>query len=277
MGFTLIKGTFHVVGYSPDGDSIRFKANRNENWVKVNGNVKLNKNDHAQLRFQAIDTLETHYKKQHQPEEFAEGAMQFLLNAIEITDVVWNETKSRIQSANDGTRGYVLCRESEKYGRPIAFVFAGETELEDGQNVFLDGEYLKNSLNYKMITSGYAYPTYYFGLFYDLRQTFTEATVESRTSNIGLYNSDKTNTGFIVSSLDSITQKHVILPKLFRRLVAHLLEHDNVDNFIEELKLEREKVFLIDKAHDTYFDTLIQVEDGEVRMTEEIENLMFLG
>jgi len=26
MSFTLIKGTFHVIGYSPDGDSIRFNA-----------------------------------------------------------------------------------------------------------------------------------------------------------------------------------------------------------------------------------------------------------
>lgn len=26
MPFTIIKGTYHVVGYSPDGDSIRFQA-----------------------------------------------------------------------------------------------------------------------------------------------------------------------------------------------------------------------------------------------------------
>jgi hypothetical protein len=26
VGFKIIKGTFHIVGYSPDGDSIRFKA-----------------------------------------------------------------------------------------------------------------------------------------------------------------------------------------------------------------------------------------------------------
>ena len=40
MSFTLIKGTFHVKGYSPDGDSIKFKASRTSNWLKVDGVVK---------------------------------------------------------------------------------------------------------------------------------------------------------------------------------------------------------------------------------------------
>lgn len=30
MPFFLIKGTFHVVGYQPDGDSIRFQADNPE-------------------------------------------------------------------------------------------------------------------------------------------------------------------------------------------------------------------------------------------------------
>jgi hypothetical protein len=33
MSFRVIKGTFHVVGYSPDGDSIRFKAVNEANWA----------------------------------------------------------------------------------------------------------------------------------------------------------------------------------------------------------------------------------------------------
>jgi len=37
MSFTLIKGTFHVLGYSPDGDSIRFKAKDASLWKKLSG------------------------------------------------------------------------------------------------------------------------------------------------------------------------------------------------------------------------------------------------
>ena len=62
MPFLVIKGTFHIVGYSPDGDSVRFRADNKEHWAKLSGRpAELNAKDHAQLRFEAIDTLETHY------------------------------------------------------------------------------------------------------------------------------------------------------------------------------------------------------------------------
>ena len=35
MPFVAIKGTFHVIGYSPDGDSVKFEANRAGNWSKL--------------------------------------------------------------------------------------------------------------------------------------------------------------------------------------------------------------------------------------------------
>ncbi len=37
MPFYLIKGTFHIEGYSPDGDSVRFRADNKEHWAKLSG------------------------------------------------------------------------------------------------------------------------------------------------------------------------------------------------------------------------------------------------
>lgn len=62
MPFTLIKGTYHLVGYSPDGDSIRFKPTNLALMRKLSGPApKINARGHAQLRLEAIDALETHY------------------------------------------------------------------------------------------------------------------------------------------------------------------------------------------------------------------------
>ena len=49
MGFTLIKGTFHVVNYSPDGDSIRFcPDNRDLILGLQNGNrARFNQRGHV--------------------------------------------------------------------------------------------------------------------------------------------------------------------------------------------------------------------------------------
>ena len=59
MDYVLIKGTFHVVGYQPDGDSIRFQANSKNMWKKLGGpKVKLNKTKgHAQLRIEAVGNV----------------------------------------------------------------------------------------------------------------------------------------------------------------------------------------------------------------------------
>lgn len=68
MQYVLIKGSFHVVGFSPDGDSMMFKAENPAHWDRIGGdnkelfNEKLASGDGAvQLRLQGIDALETHY------------------------------------------------------------------------------------------------------------------------------------------------------------------------------------------------------------------------
>ena len=95
MPFILIKGTFHVVGYSPDGDSIRFKAKNPENWSKIKGSPpQLNEDDHVQIRLIGIDSLETHFRDCQQSMKWAISAAHFLLESLEISGVKWNEEKN---------------------------------------------------------------------------------------------------------------------------------------------------------------------------------------
>ncbi|MCH8146420.1 MAG: hypothetical protein IH987_00270 [Planctomycetes bacterium] len=128
MPFTLIKGTFHVTGYAPDGDSVKFKANNKALWTRLSGpKAKMNQKGHVQLRFEGIDTLETHFQSEQQPIDLANAATDFTLKLAGIKDVVWTENRHRVKSAKDGNDapGYILTRTTEGYGRPVAFVFAG--------------------------------------------------------------------------------------------------------------------------------------------------------
>lgn len=278
MPFYQIEGTFHVVGYSPDGDSVRFRAADEANWVKLAGPpVELNARGHAQLRFEAIDTLETHYEGQHQPLDLATKALEFLLEELGITGVEWNATRSSVIAANDGTEGYILSREVEENRRPVAFAFAGTPAEEDGAQVFLNAEMMRGSLNYRSIERGLAYPTYYKGLFSDLREEMTAAVVHAREEGAGVWETDRTNAGFVVEGLDSITEEHVILPKLFRRLARYLEAGGPVAGFEEFLETQDEEVMVLPAAHSTHFDTVVEVEGNSVRMTEKPENLVFLA
>ena len=278
MPFFVIKGTFHIEGYSPDGDSIRFRADNKEHWAKLSGpSAQLNAKDHAQLRLEAIDTLETHYQNTHQPLELAIGALEHLLEGLGITDVEWNETRTRVTAANDSTEGYILSRAVEKNGRPVAFVYTGTSPEEDGSENFLDADRMRQSLNHRALQDGVAYPTYYEGLFHDLREALTEAVGHAREAKRGVWAEDRTNTGFEVEGLGSITDEHVILPKLFRRLAEYLEVGGSVAGFEEFLEARDEEVIVISTVHPTHFDTVVEVEGNKVRMTEAPENLLFEG
>ncbi|GAB4529044.1 MAG: nuclease [Anaerolineae bacterium] len=68
MNFTLIKGCYYVIGYSPDGDSIKFKADNPALWdtLITEFREELNEslaedNGIVTLRLQGIDAFETHY------------------------------------------------------------------------------------------------------------------------------------------------------------------------------------------------------------------------
>ena len=197
MAFVLIKGTFHVKGYSPDGDSIRFRAKNSDNWKKLSGPaVELNARGHAQLRIEAVDALETHYQGYHQPLKLAKAAGRYLLSYLGIHEVVWDESQTRVIKAEDGTEGYILARSTEANRRPVAFVFAGGIEERDGSLINLDESILKKSLNYGLIARGLAYPTYYNGLFSDLRLPLTRAMAHARAEGKGIWPYDVTTKGF---------------------------------------------------------------------------------
>ncbi len=125
MEYYLIKGTFHVVGYSPDGDSLVFKAQNPDNWSKIVTahrdifESKLEeKEGYVQLRLQVIDALETHYSpsplpkpkevgkaknntivkpsmgKFRQPAKFGDMATEYLLEllGVEPNSIKWRNS-----------------------------------------------------------------------------------------------------------------------------------------------------------------------------------------
>jgi len=276
MPFTLIKGTFHVVGYEPDGDSIRFKANNAALWQKLAGRpVELNARQHAQLRIEAIDTLETHYKGEHQPMQYAGQAMQFLLNQLGITDLKFSASGVKVVSASDATRGYILSRTTEGNQRPVSYVFSGKAREADGASLNLTPSRLKKSLNYKSLAAGLAYPTYYEGFFPDLRASTNTAVSTARTAGKGLWRSDKTNKGFKVPNLAAVTDSAVILPKLFRRIVAFLEAGGSISGFKGYLAKHSDRVTELTTGHATHLDTFVEVKGNQVRLTVQPEQLMF--
>lgn len=283
MPFVLIKGSFHVIAGSPDGDSIHFDAADTELFKHLDGLVKI-RNGHAQLRVEAIDALETHFTVPgagggtfHQPPEWAGKATDRLLDFVGIRNVQWNAAHSRIVSADDGVEGFILTRAADKFGRPISFVYAGSGDRPDGSAVMLDLPLLKQSYNYHALAEGLAYPTFYKGLFADLRRELTRVSKDARAAQRGLWPDDVTNTGFDATDMAAMQQQVVILPKLFRRIALELSTTGSATGFKQAMIASKEAVLDLIDQNFTHFDTFIDQPAGTVRirLTRKPEELVF--
>jgi hypothetical protein len=271
--FIAISGTFHVEGYTPDGDSLHFQARNAENWVKLGGHpVKLNQRGQAQLRLEAIDALEINFEGRHQPLKYAQAARDFLLSGLGIRGNLFGPSHAR-----DGAAGYLLARKADKYRRPVAFVFPGDLDKPDGEKVFLDAALLKKSINYQLLREGLAYPTYYEGLYPELREELTRACREAREERRGFWPQDRTNSGVPVAGDPGRVGQYIILPKLFRRLVRFMKENQDITDFRDYLEANPDPVTHLPTGRLTELAALVEVKKNSVRLTAAPEELMFLN
>jgi endonuclease YncB( thermonuclease family) len=285
MSMTLIQGKFRVIKAAPDGDSIRFYPNDPSLWQKISPRIRTNATGGAQLRLDAIDALETHFQAkgglgtQHQPLKFADAASEELLKFLGFTDITRNKNQVVSDSTPEEVPGFIVAKYADVYGRSVSFIFKGEATQADGADIFIDPALLKKSANYHMLSKGLAYPTFYSKLYPDLRQEMIKAVEKARKANKGVWSLDKTNQGFVLESLATITDDVVILPKLFRRLLAYLAINDgsaSLDGFPSYLKSLDDRIIILPDGHVTGFHYAIAYEGQSLKMKYPPENVIFV-
>ena len=276
MPFHVIAGQFFATNYSPDGDTIRFKPDDVVELGLIAGvPPRINARGHISLRLEGIDALETHFEGRHQPLVLANAARDQLLAQVGITNVQWDAQQGSVVSSSDGAPGYIVARETDKFGRVIAFAFAGAPEAASGSQIFFKPELLDRSANARLIKDGLAYPTFYSGLFADLRAHLATLVTTARGNRLGVHAVDTTATLFRVQNIGALTDEHVILPKLFRRASAYVAGAGTIVGFKAMLELNREPVLDLTDNNFTHFDTFVEEVGDSIRMTKLPEQLVF--
>ena len=288
MVMTLVRGSYRVVGASPDGDSVRFYPDDPNVWEKAGIVVRTNAGGGVQLRLDAIDALETHYTPPHaatpwhQPTALGQGAASRLLELLGFTGVVRDQAGTVSAATPDRTPGYILTRFADKYGRPVATAFAGErpSTAADGSGVFLDLDELHASVNFQLLVDGWVYPTFYSRLYVDLRSDLAATTITARAARRGVWEQDVTLTGFQLRSRPQLTDDLVILPKLFRRLAEYLTLDEaggvSLAGFPAFLAAHDDKLFTVPAGQATALDTLVAREGQTLTLTLPPEQIVFL-
>lgn len=224
---------------------------------------------------EGIDTLETHYDRtSHQPDALANTATDRLLELLGFQAVTWGPTHGRVTGvANDGVEGYILARDTGPYGRPISFVFSGAAPEADGSSTYLSPPRMKQSVNFKLLQEGHAYPLFYHTLFWDLREPMADAVHAARSADSGLWPQDRSNRATTVRQLSDIEDRNPMFPKLFRRLVKVLKASGNISGI--EQATSDERVEIIEHCHHTHFDNVLKVNGEKIRLTQKPEGLIF--
>ena len=260
MPFILIKGAFFPGVGIPDGDSVRFAADDLSLWSRLAGRIDdPGEHDTVQLRFEGIDSIE---KTAIQP--LATDSRDSMLELIGASSLA------------DTPRGFVLSRSVDPNGRPIVFAFAGDAPEDDGAQVFLTGQRLRNSVNFLQMRAGFAYPLYYNTLFRELRLTLNDGLAEARTAGAagrGYWPTDATMTGITIVARFQLSQIPPIWPKLWRRLEEFLRTHHGLDGFLDFIRATGERADNLITFEQSSLDNFVQVNGDAVRMTIDPRDL----
>jgi endonuclease YncB( thermonuclease family) len=262
MPFVLIQGTFEPTSGIPDGDSVRFSADDDTLFNKLDGRIEFKSGGQVQLRYEGIDALE---KAAVQP---------FSSDATERNIELLGGNKA-------GLPGYILSSHADGNGRPVCFVFTGKPPKWDnsGRGDELKADLLRESINYKLLQSGYVYPMFYETLYKELRDEMVTATQEARAKKVGIWSADRSTKGLSLDIPPKLSELPPIFPKLWRRLESFYQRRSNrnkkLNQFIESLSRGKDRLFTIPDQRSIKFSTALKVEGNELKMLYEPEEMVF--
>lgn len=280
-----ILGELAVVGYSPDGDSLRFIASDPDLWERLVGGdrVELDPDDGSvQLRLDGIDALEKNFRGRGQP--LALPARDELLATAGFTNLDLTAT-GEVRSADPArVPAAVAAALVEGNRRPVALLFTGDavsgSGRGDGDPVELTPELVDSSVNAALARSGAAYSTVYSTTPAPVRILFTDlarAAATSSTNNAETVWTADRSAEFTLTDQDSIgPDGALIFPKLFRRATAYL-GGESERSFVDWLAAggaENDPVLACGRRA-TLAELLTQQGDT-VRFTGDLFDLVFL-
>jgi len=276
--FRVIPGQLVIVGYEPDGDSVRFIADdpslfdglRNEHRARPG------KDGSLQLRFEGIDAPELHYGALAQPE--GEKTRNVLLKAIGFDHVQYNPKPSTKVKSSTPNRiaAHVLTKAFDPHGRPIAYVFVGPPDEAAGADIPVDTDVVKRSLNAKMVSAGWAYPLLYTSAPPDHRAWFRKAADDARGERAGVWADDSTPQFRLVDDA-SVTAPDgaLIFPKFFRRAVDCLKAgYQNLPDWLRATPQENDRVVV--NRVEIHLSELFVQQNSRVAVQGDIIDFVFI-
>jgi endonuclease YncB( thermonuclease family) len=273
--YKVVAGTFHIKGFQPDGDSIRFQANNPAHWDFFTWATEADKaSKKKQLRVESIDALETHYEGYHQPRPFALAALEALLDMLGINSVTYSLSLTQIVAANDSKPGFIASASVDRFGRPVSYVFPKSAKLIDGAVMDSATLPIDDSLNFQLAREGLVYPTFYTSTDRVFAEKIRAVVARARATKRGIWSIDRTS-DFTLWDVRTLQEDILILPKVFRRLIGFLEGYADFGRLGEYLKKQRDNLVLWDGTKKRSLADLMTIDGRTIRMKTPVEDILF--
>ncbi|CAG1016980.1 hypothetical protein ANAEL_05937 [Anaerolineales bacterium] len=273
--YKVIAGTFHIKGFQPDGDSIRFQATNQANWDFFTWEtVVVKATKKKQLRVEAIDAMETHYEGYHQPRAFALAALEAMLEMLRIDTVIYSLGLTQVVDANDGKAGFIASGSVDRFGRPVSYVFPKDVKLTDGAVMDSSQLPVEDSINFQLAREGLVYPTFYTTTDRVFAEKIRAVVTRARATKRGIWSIDRTS-DFTLLDIRTLQEDNLIMPKLFRRLVGFYDNYSDFGKLEEYMKKQRDNLVLWDGTKKKSLADLMTFEGRRLRMKTRVEDILF--
>lgn len=222
---------------------------------------------------------------------------------------VWLDKKQE-----DNIPAYIVTSDIEKNGRPLAWVFPGDTADPDGSELTKDmlASRLEKSVNYQLLRHGLVYPYLFMTIAGKLRDKLIEAVqlaqsdaLQKKQSATGKSNKipnlwvyDQTITeGIKIVDLKNITDEAEIHPYLFRKILktwyaqkmqrywsalrenrSYIFDENDKSLTLDGLFEDGDPyVFIISDQDFVRLSEIIQIKDNTLRLLRQPMDIVFLS
>jgi hypothetical protein len=218
--------------------------------------------------------METHYEGYHQPRPFAIAALESLLEMLEIKSVVYSLGITQIVAAEDGKRGFIASATTDRFGRPVSYLFPKNAPLTDGAVMDSSELPVDESVNFQLAREGLVYPTFYTTTDRVFAEKIRAVVSRARKTKRGIWSIDRT-ADFSLWDVRTLQEDILILPKIFRRLISFIDAYAAYEHLESFMKKQRDNLVLWDGTKKKSLADLMTFSGRRIQMKTPVEDILF--